>query len=267
MAATATVNELDFASSYVDPYPGRKGRERITEACGSCGGTGVYTAPSSVTFYTSAVDDVTTGCFTCAGTGTRSFLVSSARQTARRRAKQLDCSRALAAQIAHTRDAFMAHQGATYNALTTHHADLRHNDPVRDRIGVLLEAADDSHAGTLDIDEWSDAAQSILDELAAREAAKRPVPRGRLEVDAEVLSNKWVENDYGGALKMLVAGTGWKAWGTVSRSLDFDGRPARGHRIAFTATFEASDADESFGFFTRPTKARIVAIPPVSEED
>lgn len=267
MTGPATAEGVNPLRSYIDPYPGRKGRERIVQACGSCGGTGVYTAPSRITFYTSAVGDVATGCFSCAGTGVRSFLVSSARQTARRRAKELDHAQAIAARIAHARDAFMASQGAVYDTLTTHHAGLRHNDPIRDRVGALLETADASHVGTLDVDEWANAARAILDELAVREAAKRPVPIGRLEVEVEVLSTKWVENDYGGALKMLVAGSGWKAWGTVPRSLDFGDRHARGHRIAFTATIEASTDDESFGFFTRPTKARVIATPPVSEED
>ncbi|WP_234058086.1 hypothetical protein [Microbacterium sp. NFH-22A-Y] len=267
MNGQATSVDLELASSYVDPYPGRKGRERIVETCGGCGGTGVYNAPSSVTFYTSAVNDITTGCFSCAGTGVRSFLVSSARQTARRRAKETDRARATAARIAHAREAFMASHGAVYEALTEQHTQLRHTDPIRNRIGLLLDSADASHAGTVDVDEWRVAAEVILEEIAIREDAKRPVPTGRIEIEAEVLSTKWVENDYRGSLKMLLAGEGWKVWGTVPRSLDFNDRSPRGHRIALTATIEASADDEAFGFFSRPTKARILTAPPVPEED
>lgn len=129
MTTQATAGRLESVSSYIDPYPGRKGRERIVETCGRCGGTGVYNAPSRVTFYTSAVNDITTGCFSCAGTGVRSFLVSSARQTARRRAKEADRSRGIAAQIAYAREAFMARHGAVYESLAEQHAQLRHNDP------------------------------------------------------------------------------------------------------------------------------------------
>lgn len=43
--------------------------------------------------------------------------------------------------------------------------------------------------------------------------------------------------------------------------------PPRGHRIALTATIEVSADDEAFGFFSRPTKARIVAVPHIAEED
>lgn len=267
MTNEAAAEDLELVSSYVDPYPGRKGRERIVEACGGCGGTGVYNAPSRVTFYTSAVNDVTTGCFSCAGTGVRSFLVSSARQTARRHAKEHDRASEISARIARARTAFMASHGAAYEALTKQHAQLRHTDPIRSRIGLLLESADASHAGKIDVDEWRAAAEALLEEIAIREEAKRPVPTGRIEIQAEVLSTKWVENDYGGSLKMLLAGAGWKAWGTVPRSLDFNDRPPRGHRVALTATIEASTDDESFGFFSRPTKARIVATPPISEED
>lgn len=267
MTGQMTAEELELTSSYVDPYPGRKGRERIVETCGSCGGTGVYSAPSKITFYTSAVHDVTTGCFSCAGTGARSFLVSSARQTARRRAQEADRTRRTAARIARARAAFMASHGAVHEALAEKHALLRHTDPIRGRIGLLLQAAEESHAGDLDVDEWRVAAEAALDDLANREEAKRPVPTGRVEIEADVLSTKWVESKYGGSLKMLLSGAGWKAWGTVPRSLDFNGRPARGHRVALTATIEVSVDDEAFGFFSRPTRARIVTAPPVSEED
>jgi hypothetical protein len=263
----ATAGRLESVSSYIDPYPGRKGRERIVETCGRCGGTGVYNAPSRVTFYTSAVNDITTGCFSCAGTGVRSFLVSSARQTARRRAKEADRSRGIAAQIAYAREAFMARHGAVYESLAEQHAQLRHNDPLRSRIGLLLESAEESHTGKTDINDWRAAAEAVLEEIAIREEAKRPVPTGRIEIEAEVLSTKWVENDHGGSLKMLLAGAGWKVWGTVPRSLDFNDRPPRGHRIALTATIEVSADDEAFGFFSRPTKARIVAVPHIAEED
>lgn len=73
---------------YVEPYPGRKGTERVYEDCGRCLGTGVYDGPSAAKFYTSAVGYETTGCFSCWGEGRTSRLVSSARGTARRRARQ-----------------------------------------------------------------------------------------------------------------------------------------------------------------------------------
>ena len=69
-------------NTYVDPYPGRKGNERVSGVCGKCAGTGIYSAPTGYTDNRGKPY-----CFDCHGTGKRSFLVSSARQTAKRRIK------------------------------------------------------------------------------------------------------------------------------------------------------------------------------------
>ena len=68
--------------AYVDPYPGRKGSERIRVACGKCGGTGIYNAPTRFTD-----NHGKPLCFDCSGQGTRSVLISSLRQTAKRQIK------------------------------------------------------------------------------------------------------------------------------------------------------------------------------------
>lgn len=111
-------------------------------------------------------------------------------------------------------------------------------------------------------------------EFAAKKAedakAASPVIAGKIQIVGEVLTTKWQENGFGGALKMLVKDDrGFKVWGTVPRSLDnlpgesgeeWDTRSVRkGDRIAFTATVAASDDDPTFGFFSRPTKAGLVA--------
>ena len=119
------------ASSYQDPYPGRKGADRITEACGACGGTGIYSAPSRITFYTSSVGDVTTGCFACGGAGTRSFLVSSARSTARRRARLADEARDALARIVSAQARFMEENASAHGALTHAYGELREGDPSK----------------------------------------------------------------------------------------------------------------------------------------
>jgi len=43
ITATAPADWHDF---YVDPFPGHKGSERITDTCGKCIGTGLYTGPT-----------------------------------------------------------------------------------------------------------------------------------------------------------------------------------------------------------------------------
>ena len=75
------VNE-DEQFVYVDPYPGRKGSERIRVPCGKCDGTGIYNAPTGFTDKHGKPY-----CFDCSGQGTRTVLISSLRQTAKRQIK------------------------------------------------------------------------------------------------------------------------------------------------------------------------------------
>ena len=95
-------------------------------------------------------------------------------------------------------------------------------------------------------------------EEAKRQAeidAAEPCPIGRVAITGEVLSTKWQDSAYGGALKMLVKDDrGFKVWGSVPNSMD----PNRGDRITFMAGIEPSQDDEKFGFFKRPTKAKFL---------
>ena len=109
------------------------------------------------------------------------------------------------------------------------------------------------------------------EERAAKRAEEAltasPVVEGKILVTGEILTVKWQESHYGGALKMLVRDDrGFKVWGTCPTSLDNvhtdeDGRTSgvvKGDRVAFTATVEASNDDPTFGFFKRPSKAGLV---------
>jgi hypothetical protein len=92
-------------------------------------------------------------------------------------------------------------------------------------------------------------------ETAAKIAEGVEVPEGRIVVECTVLSTKWVENGFGGALKMLVQHeSGWKVWGTVPSNIDVD----KDSKVRFTATVEKSDDDALFGFFKRPAKAEVL---------
>lgn len=90
------------AEVYVDPYPGRKGSDIVSEDCGWCSGTGVYTGKSGYQFYTPATGGVNTGCFHCTGLGHYNRKVSSIRATARRRVNSTNQRRADAADMAET---------------------------------------------------------------------------------------------------------------------------------------------------------------------
>jgi hypothetical protein len=82
---------------------------------------------------------------------------------------------------------------------------------------------------------------------------------GKIQISGEILSTKYVDSQFGSTLKMLVRDNrGFKVWGSVPRSIDGQG-DLRGRNVQFTATVEASKDDSTFGFFSRPTQARIVA--------
>lgn len=106
---------------------------------------------------------------------------------------------------------------------------------------------------------------------AAEEAAADPVPvtADRIEIEGEVLTVKSQEGYLGQTvLKMLVRTTkGYKLWGSVPSVLLNDvchdnagNESLRGKRVSFSAKVERSKDDAKFGFFSRPTKARVVPV-------
>jgi hypothetical protein len=88
------------------------------------------------------------------------------------------------------------------------------------------------------------------------------VPEGRLTIVGEVLTTKWVENDFGGTLKMLVKVTTpagiYKVWGTVPGSISVD----RGDHVSFSA--QVTQKETGFGFYSRPTKALVTQVAQVA---
>lgn len=115
------------------------------------------------------------------------------------------------------------------------------------------------------------------EEREAELANTPPLEGGKRDLEGTVLSTKWQDGRFGSQFKMLVKlDDGNKVWGTVPTNLEqltyngdhygVDGNwvfvPAAletlvDARVAFTATVERSRDDEHFGFFKRPTKARI----------
>lgn len=118
-------------------------------------------------------------------------------------------------------------------------------------------------------DEW-------LAQRAAKTAAMEdvaPLIEGKRSIEGEIVSTKIVSNDYGSTLKMLVKlDDGTKVFGSVPVSIEeltyssiaadgmtvIDGLDLVGQRVAFNATVERSRDDQHFGFFKRPTKARVL---------
>lgn len=96
-------------------------------------------------------------------------------------------------------------------------------------------------------------------EAEKAEEAKVPAPEGRLEFQGEVVSRKYHDNDFGGAMKITVKVTEpkgvWLVWVTEPSSLECE----KGDTVKMTATLSRSDRDESFAFGKRPTKAEVVS--------
>jgi hypothetical protein len=93
---------------------------------------------------------------------------------------------------------------------------------------------------------------------AEEEAARPDVVEGRRAMVGTVATLKMQESQWGDTLKMLViCDDGQKLWGSVPGAIRGD--IERGDAVEFTATVEASRDDPKFGFFKRPSKAKILA--------
>lgn len=109
--------------------------------------------------------------------------------------------------------------------------------------------------------EWQARKAEAKAKREAEEAAAESVPSNgeRIEVEGTVLTVKEKEGYMPGTTvyKMLVrhATRGFKLWGTMPSSLN-DAKV--GDVVAFSAKVERSNDDPKFGFFSRPTKARLV---------
>lgn len=94
------------------------------------------------------------------------------------------------------------------------------------------------------------------DRAREREAEVRtPCLTGRITVIGKVVSTDTKENDFGVRYVMTVRDDrGFTVWGTEPSSISVN----VGDRVEFTATVERSDRDECFGFYSRPSKAKVL---------
>ncbi len=105
-----------------------------------------------------------------------------------------------------------------------------------------------------------------------------PAPEGRVLVRGVIVSAKGDDGAYGPQYRMTVKVAtpdgSWLAWGTIPQSIFDDAnekiqneqgylRHLRGCEVEFTATLKRG-RDAHFALFKRPTKARIVTVPPGS---
>lgn len=137
--------------------------------------------------------------------------------------------------------------------------------------------------------------------LAAREAAdeaRQPVPVSdkRMTIVGKIVSAKYQESDWVNgffkpeSVKIVVEhADGWKVWGSLPSDLaaglpveygeatyqngamlhsgrGINTESLKGKRIQFDARLTVSDNDHKFGFFKRPTKAKMLDVAPTQEE-
>lgn len=248
---------IDGITQYVDPYPGRKGTDRIIEPCDRCGGAGSVSWGAD---FTGAVRDangrvreVPKVCFECDGIGTRSFLVSSARATARRRVRRATEAAKQAAEHIAQQAAAAEELHAARTAWTDANPDVA--AWLATSTGRFAESLTDTLTDTGALTEKQAAAvRKIITEHAA-DPDPAPVTEGRQVVTGRIISVKWVDGyAYGSSVRKMTVldDRGFKVYGTAPAALD---DAQRGARVTLTATLTASDDDETFGFFKRPTKA------------
>lgn len=235
--------------------------KNVREDCGKCEGSGsvpwgadvkgvVRTRTRTGVLRAKIIEQV---CFSCNGLG---YSLRS----------QANIDRAEKNRERKARAAFEAAQAeavrkdAEWAAWTAEHGDVIE----------FLESARAGEPGTFvfemkDALQWKQAlterqvqvVRRIAEQQRAEAAVSSPVIEGRIEVTGEVITTKEQDTMYGLTVKMLVRDDrGFKVWGTVPSALLGEG--VKGKRVAFTATVKASDDDATFGFYSRPTKARLV---------
>ena len=142
----------------------------------------------------------------------------------------------------------------------------RDEDTALDIVGRLIKWGNISDKAAAFLGSLLDRIERAPEIAAEKAAAKalelanaKPVPmvEGRVLVKGEVLSLKEQEGLYGIQLKMLVrAEAGFKLWGSVPSSIRNE--VERGSVVEFNAALQKSDNDEYFGFFSRPSKAKVI---------
>lgn len=248
-----------------DPVDKSRGFAEIHFPCGKCGGSGIFTHYHGQ-------------CYSCHGTGK----VWGRIYTPKKR-QMLD----EAAERRERRKAEKAKEDAIQGYLTC----IKQYPEVYQ---TMAEVMDDvaGHGREHAIEKWGDfivdvsskcyngpissrQADSLARAVAGRlkylakkaEDAENssPCPDGvKTRVAGEVLTVKWKSSMYGEVLKMLVRDDqGFKVWGTVPKAVR-DGLE-KGDRVEFVASLERSGDDEAFGFFSRPTQAKVLEKVPTRD--
>ena len=251
-----------------NPFPRINGittpAKAVSTACHRCGGSGHYLRGT---------------CFRCGGATTdpteklwgfpRAWTDeecqtwNQAREARNAKAREASAKARVEKRNEILRDNYAAHEGLA----EIHEAYLAADETdARFHGAIISDIFAKAYAFPLS-DAQVSLVRKIMDQNEKRAAAKDeedaskiPVPDygGRVEVVGEVLKAEWRETQFGSARKALLKVSTdeghFLLWGTLQA--DIVGAD-RGDRVIFTARVQRSDDDPSFGFWSRPTKARI----------
>ncbi|MER7166722.1 hypothetical protein ABT336_11755 [Micromonospora sp. NPDC000207] len=148
------------------------------------------------------------------------------------------------------------------------------------RRGVMTPRQAEAAARGVQRDREQDAREAAREaEALAALAAGVEVPAGKLTFSGTVLTVRYQDGLYpgrGGHKMLLQHADGWKAWGSVPRSMDPEDTTSvgwdrwrkglRGRVVTVTATVQPSQDDPLFGYFTRPRVVSVGEVPPVEVE-
>ena len=101
------------------------------------------------------------------------------------------------------------------------------------------------------------------DEEEKRRASAADVPEGKVNISGEIVGVRFQDNIYGGSCKMtVVSDQGFKIFGTIPNSfleMVESMYELKGKSVSFSASIQRSENDSKFGFFKRPTQAKLKA--------
>lgn len=150
-----------------------------------------------------------------------------------------------------------------WDVFTSTEEGKREESIICDIVGKLVQYGNISPAQLAFVRRLVDAIENratIEATRAAEQAAAAPVPAAekRITVTGKVLTIRQPDAyDQFGTVRMLVQhDTGWKVWGSVPSSII--GSLSVGSVVQFDASVKPSDKDTKFGFYSRPTKAKIL---------
>lgn len=241
---------------YSDPCPGKDNNDTTVEVCGRCGGSGY------IEFYKHVDGGL---CYGCNGSPESAVTYGVLRRRERsfvNRYNRATLKDALAKIEVESRFAKFNEENPGVSEKITGFA----NDGNSFALSIEKSL---KKKGTL-TEKQLDAVNKMINRFERESTEKSlasPVPAGNDVVTGTIISMKWVENRFSynsSTLKMVVQDDrGFRVFGTAPRAItEGENIPyassVEGSRVTFNATLEPSKDDDKFGFFKRPTKARLI---------